>query len=41
MKQLVGRMKMGRTNNGFVLGGFLVSPSAANAPIGLKRVGDS
>ena len=43
MKQLVERMKMkqqwmGRTN-GFVLG-FLVVPTAANAPIGPRGVGE-
>jgi hypothetical protein len=41
MKQLVERMKMkhrvGRTN-GFVLGGFLVVPTAANASIGPRGV---
>jgi hypothetical protein len=40
IKQLVGRMKikqrMGRTN-GFVLG-FLVVPTTANAPTGLRGV---
>ena len=42
MKQLVGRMKMkqrvGRTN-GFILG-VLVVPTAANAPIGPRGVGE-